>query len=215
MERAWRKDKACSIRPHRRPAVMSWDSTGPHHHRSFPVDKTRHAPGPASPQPKPCNLRPAHVHRPGPQNGHVPPPYQPPRPRTRVATAKTLQSAPCPRPPPGPAKCPRPTTIPNVPAAGKDPVSPFLVSHAQQPGCGPDHQDCRGIAFSYPTSDMFTISWRPPLHLPISSMPCCIVLSATRLTLLLVMPSLALLIPYHVPCCVFSAMLLCVLVLPY
>ena len=76
MERAWRKEKACSIRPHRRPAVMSWDSTGPHHHRSFPVDKTRHAPGPASPQPKPCNLRPAHAHRPGPQNAHVPPPYQ-------------------------------------------------------------------------------------------------------------------------------------------
>ena len=76
MERAWRKDKACLIRPHRRPAVMSWDSTRPHHHRSFPVDKTRHAPGPASPQPKPCNLRPAHVHRPGPQNAHVPPPYQ-------------------------------------------------------------------------------------------------------------------------------------------
>ena len=175
------KDRACSIRPHRRPAVMSWDSTRPHHHRSFPVDKTRHAPGPASPQPKPCNLRPV----------------------------------PCPRPPPGPAQCPRPTTIPNVPAAGKDPGSPFLVSHAQQPGCGPDHQDCRGIAFSYPTSDMFTISWRPPLHLPISSMPCCIVLSATRLTLLLVMSSLVLLIPYHVPSCVFSAMFLCVLVVPY
>jgi hypothetical protein len=29
------------------------------------------------------------------------------------------------------------------------------------------------------------------------------------------MPSLVLLIPYHVPCCVFSAMLLFVLVLPY
>jgi hypothetical protein len=76
MERACRKDKACSTRPHRRPAVMSWDSTHPHHHRSFPVDKTRHTPGPASPQPKPCNLRPAHAHRPGPQNAHVPPPYQ-------------------------------------------------------------------------------------------------------------------------------------------
>jgi hypothetical protein len=139
----------------------------------------------------------------------------PPRPRTRVATVKTLQSAPCPRPPPGPAKCPRPTTIPNVPAAGKDPVSPFLVSHAQQPGCGPDHQDCRGIAFSYPTSDLFTISWRPPLHLPIPSMPCCIVLSVTLLTLLLVMPSLVLLIPCHMPSCVLSAMLLCVLVLTY
>jgi hypothetical protein len=76
MERAWRKDRSCSIRPHRRPAVMSWDSTRPHHHRSFPVDKTRHAPRPASPQTKPCNLRPAHAHHPGPQNAHVPPPYQ-------------------------------------------------------------------------------------------------------------------------------------------
>jgi hypothetical protein len=33
------------------------------------------------------------------------------------------------------------------------------------------HQDCRGIAFSYPTSDLFTISWCPLLHLPIPSIP--------------------------------------------
>jgi hypothetical protein len=46
-------------------------------------------------------------------------------------------------------------------------------------------------------------------------MPCCIVLSVTLLTLLLVMPSLVLLIPCHMPSCVLSAMLLCVLVLTY
>ncbi len=97
------KDRACSIRPHRRPAVMSWDSTRPHHHRSFPVDKTRHAPGPASPQPKPCNLRPV----------------------------------PCPRPPPGPAQCPRPTTIPNVPAAGKTLSAPSWCLMPNNQAAGP------------------------------------------------------------------------------
>ena len=69
---------------------MSWDPTRPHHHRSFPVDKTRHVPRPASPQPKPCSLRlvmPTAQTRTSPQNAHDPPPYQ-----TFLTPAKTLSA---------------------------------------------------------------------------------------------------------------------------
>ncbi len=123
MESGYGSRVTFSLRPYRRPVLMYWDPTRPHHHRPLHVDKTRHVPRPVSTHSKPCSVHPSHAHHPCPDED---------------------------------TKCQYPTTIPNVPDTDKDPVSPFLVSHAQQRGCGSDHQDFHGITFWYPSSELCT-----------------------------------------------------------
>jgi len=89
----------------------------------------------------------------------------PPRPRTRVATAKTLQSAPCPRPPPGPAKWPRPTTIPT--ATPHDPrrhsqnpaTCALCPAHAHHPGPHNAHVPPPYQMFLPPAKTLSARSW--------------------------------------------------------